>query len=90
MKNFAALLALALAVAPAGLSARAHQQQTAGQIEPSTDYYTNSSGHSVHRPMQSQTQPRGATAQCADGSWSFSQHRRGTCSYHGGVSRWLQ
>jgi Protein of unknown function (DUF3761) len=33
--------------------------------------------------------PAGATAECRDGSYSFSQHRRGTCSHHGGVSRWL-
>jgi hypothetical protein len=29
--------------------------------------------------------PAGATAQCADGTYSFSQHRSGTCSHHGGV-----
>jgi len=33
--------------------------------------------------------PAGATARCADGSYSFSQHRSGTCSYHGGVALWL-
>jgi len=33
--------------------------------------------------------PAGATAQCRDGSYSFSQHRSGTCSHHGGVARWL-
>jgi hypothetical protein len=30
----------------------------------------------------------GATAVCADGSWSFSQNRSGTCSHHGGVHWW--
>ena len=35
------------------------------------------------------TDPPGATAQCADGTYSFSSHRRGTCSHHGGVLRWL-
>ncbi len=34
--------------------------------------------------------PAGATAECRDGSYSFSQHRSGTCSHHGGVSRWLE
>jgi hypothetical protein len=29
------------------------------------------------------------SAQCADGSYSFSQHHQGTCSYHGGVVRWF-
>ena len=33
--------------------------------------------------------PAGATAQCRDGTYSFSQHRSGTCSHHGGVARWL-
>jgi hypothetical protein len=55
-----------------------------------SDYYTNSRGRRVHRPMFSENgPPEGATAQCADGTYSFSQSRRGTCSHHGGVSRWL-
>jgi hypothetical protein len=54
----------------------------------SSDYYTNSSGHRVHRPERSQTPPAGATAHCRDGSWSFSQHHQGTCSHHGGVEAW--
>jgi hypothetical protein len=33
--------------------------------------------------------PPGATARCRDGTYSFSQHRSGTCSHHGGVARWL-
>jgi len=54
-------------------------------------YYTNSSGQLVHRPAHSVNNqvPRGATAQCRDGSFSFSLHHRGTCSHHGGVVRWL-
>jgi hypothetical protein len=31
----------------------------------------------------------GATAQCVDGTYSYSQHRSGTCSRHGGVARWI-
>lgn len=30
----------------------------------------------------------GAAAQCRDGSLSYSQHRSGTCSHHGGVATW--
>ena len=30
------------------------------------------------------------TALCEDGTYSCSQHRRGTCSSHGGVSRWYR
>ncbi|HEV2988852.1 MAG TPA: TIR domain-containing protein [Candidatus Angelobacter sp.] len=33
--------------------------------------------------------PSGATAQCIDRTYSFSQHRTGTCSQHGGVKTWL-
>jgi hypothetical protein len=33
--------------------------------------------------------PPGTTAQCRDGTYSFSQHRSGTCSHHGGVALWL-
>jgi serine/threonine-protein kinase len=33
--------------------------------------------------------PAGATAICNDGTYSYSQHRRGTCSHHGGVRVWL-
>lgn len=32
--------------------------------------------------------PAGATALCRDGTYSFSQHRQGTCSHHGGVAEW--
>jgi len=35
------------------------------------------------------TAPPGATAKCRDGTYSFSQHHSGTCSYHGGVAVWL-
>jgi hypothetical protein len=30
----------------------------------------------------------GASAVCADGTWSYSAHRSGTCSSHGGVHWW--
>ena len=54
-------------------------------------YYSNSTGSQVPRPCGSRhadaTAPKGATARCRDGSWSWSQHpyARNTCSYHGGV-----
>jgi len=53
--------------------------------------YINREGNSVHRPAHtvSGAVPAGATAQCRDASYSFSQNHRGTCSHHGGVSRWL-
>ena len=51
-------------------------------------HYTNVDGASVHSPMRAGSRPAGATAHCRDGSWSFSQHHRGTCSHHGGVISW--
>jgi len=51
-----------------------------------SDYYRNSSGHCIHRPS---SDPAGATALCVDGTYSYSEHASGTCSYHGGVARWI-
>jgi len=51
--------------------------------------YVNSQGQTVKRPETCSSIPNGATAQCRDGSYSFSKSRRGTCSHHGGVSKWL-
>jgi hypothetical protein len=52
------------------------------------NYYTNSKGSTVHSPAYSNSIPPGASARCGNGSYSFSQSRRGTCSHHGGVSQW--
>ena len=54
------------------------------------DCYLNRDGQEVHRPAakNDSTPAVGATAQCRDGTWSFSQHRTGTCSHHGGIARW--
>jgi hypothetical protein len=53
------------------------------------DSYVNSSGHCVQRPVRAPGPPAGASARCRDGTYSFSEHRRGTCSHHGGVAEWL-
>jgi hypothetical protein len=51
--------------------------------------YINSDGNWTRSPVYSASgPPAGSTARCADGTYSFSQHRRGTCSYHGGVAAW--
>jgi hypothetical protein len=55
----------------------------------SGDYYQDSDGICVHRPVDADVAPSGATAQCNDGTYSFSQHHSGTCSHHGGVAAWL-
>lgn len=51
--------------------------------------YVNSKGETVKRPEHCSRAPQGATAQCRDGTYSFSRSRRGTCSHHGGVEKWL-
>src|SRR5579871_1647487 len=57
---------------------------------PPDSSYTNSDGVQVPSPVLSPNgPPPGATAECADGTYSFSLHRQGTCSYHGGVAAWL-
>ena len=40
-------------------------------------------------PAKASLPPAGSTARCSDGTYSFSQHHSGTCSYHGGVAAWL-
>ncbi len=51
--------------------------------------YTNTAGNVVCSPYSAPSAPAGASAQCRDGTYSFSQSRRGTCSHHGGVAQWL-
>ncbi len=73
----------------AGTERSSRSADRAGESS-SEDYYTNSDGIRVHRPVRSDSgPPAGATAQCRDGSYSFSLHRSGTCSHHGGVAKWL-
>ena len=54
-------------------------------------HYRNVDGAIVHSPAHTDigAAPPGASAQCRDATYSFSTHRRGTCSHHGGVARWL-
>jgi hypothetical protein len=68
----------------------AHRSYHPSGPHASSAYYQARSGHSVHRPMHAESRPDGATARCRDGTWSFSESRRGTCSHHGGVAAWLR
>ncbi len=58
----------------------------APQTQSSPDYYINVDGNKVQSPTYYNSPPVGATAKCGDGTYSFSQHRSGTCSHHGGVN----
>lgn len=73
------------------------EQPASAQITPrpslsNDNRYVNSSGNTVHSPAYSNTScaASGASAECGDGTCSFSQHRSGTCSHHGGVAQWIQ
>jgi len=83
MRN-AALLVAALLISTGVQSSFARSYHSSRSTR-SSHYYTNVSGHRVRRPVFSPTRPYSATAHCADGTWSFSEHARGTCSHHGGV-----
>lgn len=52
--------------------------------------YRNVENIEVQSPTSYNAIPEGACAVCKDGSYSFSRHRRGTCSGHGGVYKWLK
>lgn len=63
---------------------------TPGTCSQTGGTYVNASGHVVKSPACSLDHLNGATARCRDGSESFSEHRSGTCSRHGGVAKWYR
>src|SRR4051812_44399299 len=86
------LFALMVAAGSIGLHAPAlYAKQATSATCVNAGSYTNVNGKAVLRPEQCKgpSVPAGASAQCRDGSFSFSQNHRGTCSGHGGVARWL-
>ncbi|MFF3448433.1 DUF3761 domain-containing protein [Streptomyces sp. NPDC002667] len=46
--------------------------------------------HTVGVCKANSPHPRGATAKCKDGTYSYSPHFRGTCSHHRGVKYWYR
>ncbi|KVE34660.1 DUF3761 domain-containing protein [Burkholderia sp. TSV86] len=89
-------LSLVAATLPLGApSAHAYSSSTSRHADPSEldnhRSYRNRDGDTIHAPAHSKSNspPAGATARCRDGAYSFSRHRRGTCSGHGGVDAWL-
>lgn len=75
-----------------GIVPRVDERSEVLRVSPSltapNGYYTNVDGNSVPRPYAAPSRPAGASARCRDGTYSFSQNRRGTCSHHGGVATW--
>jgi hypothetical protein len=93
------LMALGLSTIAMGQQAQpdTSSQATPGVTNGSTQLieqgtYVNRDGVVVHDPAHtvSGAVPPGASAQCRDGSYSFSLHHSGTCSHHGGVSQWIK
>lgn len=66
-------------------------QQVVAPQPPQGRGYINSDGQWVPSPTRTADgqPPAGASAKCRDGTFSFSRHRQGTCSHHGGVAEWL-
>lgn len=88
------LLLLFLAAPPAqadGSDPSAATSNAAGEQLDNNRSYINSNGDEVHSPAHTASgrPPTGATAQCRDQTFSFSEHHRGACSHHGGVLHWL-
>ena len=50
---------------------------------------TPTSRFSIPTTALSPGYPANATAECTDGTISYSAHRSGTCSHHGGVAHWI-
>lgn len=77
------LAAAAIATIPIGPASSANAEPEC----PEGYYADQDLQECVHRPEEAPTPPPGATAKCADGTYSFSQHPYDdwTCSYHGGA-----
>jgi hypothetical protein len=90
----AAIIVANVAWTPSAFAYRGNPYQYQPQPDESDldnhGHYVNRDGNTVHSPAHSRsgTVPTGATAQCRDGTYSFSQHHSGTCSRHGGVASW--
>lgn len=96
MRAFLAIGVAAASLVAGGVAAPAYGSPVATSAHLSTvgplckrGYYKNVDGICVHSPTHSSSVPAGATAKCRDGSYSFSLHASGTCSYHGGVAVWI-
>ena len=98
MRRYVSVLVLAAALLPSLFAQTPEQptnqptQQQQQNSKPKcsdSGTYVNSEGQTVKRPENCSAIPHGATARCGDGTYSFSRSRRGTCSHHGGVAKWL-
>jgi hypothetical protein len=91
MKILARIILSVALIAPLVVQADAPPPAPSESLLVEHGSYINKDGVRVHSPAHTKRgeQPVGASAQCRDGSYSFSRHHQGACSRHGGVSRWL-
>ncbi|MFF4653586.1 DUF3761 domain-containing protein [Streptomyces sp. NPDC001380] len=63
---------------------------TAAYAAPARAAAAHCAHHTTGTCAANRPHPRGATAQCKDGTYSYSAHFRGTCSHHRGVRYWYR
>ena len=85
-KEVGAMFLRATFVAGAIVMAAIGSQPAADAAPPC--YISKTTGDCVPDPEQAPAPPPGWHAQCRDGTYSFSEHRSGTCSGHHGVQQW--
>lgn len=78
------IIAIVIATGGYGLIALAAPSTATADECPAGYYWSKAHAACVERPDNN---PVGAVAQCADGNYSHSESRSGTCSENGGISR---
>ncbi|WP_030987444.1 DUF3761 domain-containing protein [Streptomyces sp. NRRL S-1813] len=71
-------------------SATSGSASSSGSSSSSGGTGSEGSGGSASGGEEQPQAPAGASARCNDGTYSYSGHRRGTCSHHHGVAVWLR
>jgi hypothetical protein len=75
---------------PKPVKARPSPTRSPARTSPATVPPTTHAPHSAAPAPTTIDDHGGATAQCNDGTLSFSAHHQGTCSHHGGVAIWFR
>ncbi|WP_326622121.1 DUF3761 domain-containing protein [Streptomyces decoyicus] len=73
-----------------GSSSSSGSSGSSGSAGSSGGTGSEGSGGSASGGEEQPQAPAGASARCNDGTYSYSAHRRGTCSHHHGVAVWLR
>ncbi|WP_406216766.1 DUF3761 domain-containing protein [Streptomyces decoyicus] len=73
-----------------GSSSSSGSSGSSGSASSSGGTGSEGSGGSASGGEEQPQAPAGASARCNDGTYSYSAHRRGTCSHHHGVAVWLR